>query len=163
MPPVLFYLWEYIERGFCWLSSAFKTWRIPRKWADIGILLAGVSLAFSLQYLSPSFRFFFNNMLFRETGFCGRIRYICGQFSVAPNRMAIEVVIVATVIVVIVIYFLISKRHDKDDDIITMLKQIRDKDVVNPSVGGGNATTTKDEKRNQQSQQVEKGQKNRKA
>ena len=116
--------------------------RMPRKYADISILLAGISLAFCLQYLFPSFRFVVNNIWPGNTRLSERIPYICTQFSISPNRMAIIVAIIVTIAIGIVIYFLISRRHDKDDEIIAILKQIRDKDVVNPSIRGANHAET---------------------
>lgn len=100
------------------------------KLIDISLLLFGLGLALCLEYLSPYIRIIINNVFFRNIELCQRIQIVCNEIQ--PFTLGVIIVIAIAFIIVMIIAILIFKRHDKDDEIITILKQIRDRNTIKP-------------------------------
>lgn len=61
---------------------------------------------------------------------------------------------ITIIIVIVFLVYFFRRDEGKEDEIIAILKQIRDEDIVNPLVGGRNATEkseTSEEKTNKTS------------
>ena len=126
------------------LSKLQKMRRISGRKRDLLIIIAGIVLGASTQYLSTHVHHLGNKLLgmFIEGVInhnCEAVRLngeaFCVYFKASLPGMIFEMIVLIIVIVFLVLFF----RHDKDDDIIAVLKEIRnDTKDIKQHVGGGN-------------------------